>query len=510
MRKFKPFFNLFVLLTFISFILQSHLQACTITSSQKIESTLEIEILRGDPFSLSLFSFDEIVNFIESLEEDDLEWRYSEDEIFQINCWLATLARQGQLLNEDSAHLERDIGQLFFNENECYFASTQSSSYLTPSAVNYYQNDQILFTGLWKDIKKGTKKAAKKSTKFIKKYKKEIIIEAVVVIAGTITFMACAPVACAAAAIVTNESPSKKETINEPTPKSGSSTFSPSLSQITNEIDPSSSISANLQVNLEEEISFFKENLIRYDHVNSSNVLEKQELSAWAQTKEVTREHGAHLAHTILDEISDYTKFLPELLDESFIMYNKFVPESLELNIDSLSLNFNQSQEQFSNISQLGIVDNYEETISKAHEIIDQIFTVNQADFYAKEAKEYRDNQFILGILPPPNGMIKSAKSLKILSKAGKVPDRSGLTKAGRALAKHGGRENSVFPKPIGNPAQINQQGQAILDNFLHHPNKKIYFGNSNRFGEFIDITIPNKGGVRYSIKGEFITFLEP
>src|SRR6185437_16462364 len=54
------------------------------------------------------------------------------------------------------------------------------------------------------------------------------------------------------------------------------------------------------------------------------------------------------------------------------------------------------------------------------------------------------------------------------LSQAGKAADRAGLTKAGRALAKHCGREVSVFPQASGNPAAINEQGQAALDDILN------------------------------------------
>ncbi len=56
---------------------------------------------------------------------------------------------------------------------------------------------------------------------------------------------------------------------------------------------------------------------------------------------------------------------------------------------------------------------------------------------------------------------------------AGKVMDRGGFTKAGRALMKHGYREDSVFPKPIGNPAKVNAHGQKILEELLYHPEKK-------------------------------------
>ncbi len=57
------------------------------------------------------------------------------------------------------------------------------------------------------------------------------------------------------------------------------------------------------------------------------------------------------------------------------------------------------------------------------------------------------------------------------LSKAGKVPDRNGLTRAGRALDKHGSRKGSVFPKATGNSHAKNAQGQYHLDDILTNPN---------------------------------------
>ena len=99
---------------------------------------------------------------------------------------------------------------------------------------------------------------------------------------------------------------------------------------------------------------------------------------------------------------------------------------------------------------------------------------------------------------------------LIISTNAGKVLDRKGLTKAGRALGKHGGREGSFFPKPTGNPVQINKQGQEILERILNHPNKKVSRYLFKQYGEIIDIKAPELGGLRYNIKGELIGFLEP
>jgi len=56
------------------------------------------------------------------------------------------------------------------------------------------------------------------------------------------------------------------------------------------------------------------------------------------------------------------------------------------------------------------------------------------------------------------------------LSRAGQVFDRGGLTKAGRALDKHGNRVGSVFPKATGNNLNKNLQGQFQLDDILTDP----------------------------------------
>jgi len=48
--------------------------------------------------------------------------------------------------------------------------------------------------------------------------------------------------------------------------------------------------------------------------------------------------------------------------------------------------------------------------------------------------------------------------------------DRSGLTRAGRALDKHGNRPGSVFPLARGNAFGKNRQGQFHLDDILTDP----------------------------------------
>jgi hypothetical protein len=95
--------------------------------------------------------------------------------------------------------------------------------------------------------------------------------------------------------------------------------------------------------------------------------------------------------------------------------------------------------------------------------------------------------------------------ALDKLSKAGQVMDRSGLTKAGRALDKHGNRPNSPFPKAVGNPANKNLQGQFHLDNILTHPNNKIIRGDKGD----IRLFSPDGKGAHFRSDGSFKGFLD-
>jgi hypothetical protein len=55
------------------------------------------------------------------------------------------------------------------------------------------------------------------------------------------------------------------------------------------------------------------------------------------------------------------------------------------------------------------------------------------------------------------------------LLNAGAMPDRNGLTRAGRAYQKHSNRAGSVFKKITNqSPAGYNAAGQQALKNILH------------------------------------------
>ena len=76
---------------------------------------------------------------------------------------------------------------------------------------------------------------------------------------------------------------------------------------------------------------------------------------------------------------------------------------------------------------------------------------------------------------------------------------------------KHGYRKESVFSKPVGNPSQVNQHGQQVLESILNHPEKKVVQYTNKLHGPVIEIEAPKLGGVRFNGDGtEMMGFLEP
>ena len=101
----------------------------------------------------------------------------------------------------------------------------------------------------------------------------------------------------------------------------------------------------------------------------------------------------------------------------------------------------------------------------------------------------------------------KGASGVDDLIRAGSALDRGGLTKAGRALEKHGSRPGSVFPQATGNVGAKSTQGQAILDDILRSNQQSI---KPNSYGGRDVFDLNTLRGVRYDGNGNMVGFLEP
>lgn len=100
--------------------------------------------------------------------------------------------------------------------------------------------------------------------------------------------------------------------------------------------------------------------------------------------------------------------------------------------------------------------------------------------------------------------MFMRVGKLARLSRAASVEDRNGLTKAGRALQKHGGRPGSLYPN-VGHKS-ANETGQNLVNEILQASGGQ---GRQNRYGG-LDYLAPDGRGVRFNDVEEFMGFLEP
>jgi filamentous hemagglutinin len=91
------------------------------------------------------------------------------------------------------------------------------------------------------------------------------------------------------------------------------------------------------------------------------------------------------------------------------------------------------------------------------------------------------------------------------------VPDRNGLTKAGRALQKHGNRDQSLFPRMQTKASIMNATGQGIVDDILTMPGSVIDVPYKRKYGRyFIEVWAPDGRGLRFELDGTLHGFLEP
>ncbi|WP_157221515.1 hypothetical protein [Herbaspirillum sp. YR522] len=101
-------------------------------------------------------------------------------------------------------------------------------------------------------------------------------------------------------------------------------------------------------------------------------------------------------------------------------------------------------------------------------------------------------------------------KSIDDLAQAATAADKGDLSVAGRALQKHGNRDGSAFPNAKGNPADVNEQAQQVVNEILNDPATIATQRNTGRFGQVTDIVAPDGRGLRYDANGKLIGFLEP
>ncbi|MDE3046644.1 MAG: hypothetical protein KGJ02_08415 [Verrucomicrobiota bacterium] len=434
-------------------------------------------------------TYDQILELIDLIDDEEIDDRCTPDQIEKVADLMSFLAWKGTDLNDPfaCALLEQDSYTLL--------CTTRVDPQFFPHDL--YTIQPAVYEGHIEATlcKSWVHKQCSQVKKFVKKHKKAIIIGAVVVavvavaavtiiaVAGTTAATSAAATAGAAAAGIAagqqeDHPPLSPQTSFEPLPPENSIAQTPPPEPLPL-LDPPLPESPILTKLIEEKTASLKATLL--EEIPSDPLPEPKAQWTWG---EKARELGSIVAHQILDTAADVGSLIPEARAELLAVKTYVAPEILNEPADSL---FSHQKDP---------IGDYNATVASLHEKIDEAFSTDKAYLYTPEVKALKitnSKDCAVGMVPPP-GILSNFFSTERLLEAGQVFDRAGFTRAGRALMKHGYRESSVFSKPVGNPAQVNEHGQRVLESILNHPERKILHGEFKRHGKVVDIMAPGIG----------------
>ncbi|MGE5196202.1 MAG: hypothetical protein ACM3JI_02605, partial [Anaerolineae bacterium] len=299
--RFQRILSVFLLLLLIpSLIIYPQAEVSAITDQAKANALekkfAEAQLRAEDQLP---FSYDDVLDLIEELEEGDLEKRCSLQELERINDFIAVLARHGIFPNDayEEFVLENDIEELLHGD-EPLFSFAYGEDYVLVPAVFYGQGEIVLckswFKKKWDQVKK-----------FVKKHKTAILIGAAVVVATTVVICALAATSTAAAAgaaaasdaALSSDSDSDKKERNkseqkdkddEPEPSSIPSKIQPEVPLALSIVDEAPLLKATL----DEQVSASKEVAVEGNILPSSEFAGAQS----ASLGEDIRDFGSFLA----------------------------------------------------------------------------------------------------------------------------------------------------------------------------------------------------------------------
>jgi len=355
-------------------------------------SAAQYQMISGEVASSqkeSPFSYDDVLDLLEELEEGDLEDRCGPEGLLQINRFMAHLAQQGLLPGdiEEEFELEKDIQELVNSTSD--LNGFERSSYLKDQyvvfpAIFYNTSDVVL-------CKNWAQKGWKNTKKFVKKHKKAIIIGAVIVVAITavlvVAVASSAGAAATAAAAAGASLSSSDENIIPSSQKNEDAIFCDSLheSQLVDSVFLVAEDFPTFKNALDEQISSFKEMVVEDGFFQDDYMMNSVDPSF----KEKARSFGAFLAHETLVGISQLASFVPQLGEEI---------KNLGGLLSPIQFNSMTNSEHFRG----DLAKNYERLMASGHQKIDQFFSTDQSDRYTPEAKASQVDHFSISVLPPP------------------------------------------------------------------------------------------------------------
>lgn len=281
-------------------------------------------------------TYDQIIHLLQEIEEGDLENKCSPEQLEQINQFLALLAVEGILPNDDEeeASITEDVQELLeHRENplqQAFLSGEYEQGTFIPTILNIDSYGTVIPCG-W------IKKSWKSTKAFVKKHKKAIIIGAIIVVTvSAVTIVAIASSSGAASTLA----------------GSAAAIAASNSSDSDWEEEESSTTSSSFESTIKEEIQSFKEKVAEENLLDSS--FSEEDLSMEYKAKTL----GNVWAHQTLEEIHNNFESLSsnkgciELghreIDKKFPIQNHYLYHYVGLDSDNkISLHQMQAEKAF-------------------------------------------------------------------------------------------------------------------------------------------------------------------
>lgn len=328
---------------------------------------------------LDLPTYDEVMHFIDRVENDDLESICDPENLQKVNFFVAQLAQEG-LLSEDgkeAAILAEDISDLLYEDASPYtyaYSLGDNTQYTIIPAVYFDGGAHAILCKSW------LKKKYEQVKKFVKKHKKAIIIGAAVVVAVAIVVATVGVGTGAGAAVAGGAAAAASDPKDGHDPRHGNDSIEP-------ESNPSSasqeSSTATVQGLIQEHITDAKE-VIANDVPAATAPIEtpEQEKTLW----ETMRGIGSKIAH------------------ETFLAVSSIASGGAELvqNAVDFAKNLSSGFEGAPSLDHLHPKQDFEDRVAAGHDAIDDIFSTDLGHCYTADSHHnfFTENDTVIGIIP--------------------------------------------------------------------------------------------------------------
>lgn len=245
MRKLKLLFHFYLLIATTTLLALPNKSFYCVNLNPVVRSQVVIST------DIQSLTYDQIIHLLEEIEEGDLENKCSPEQLEQINQFLALLAIEGILPNdeEEEASITEDVEELLeHRKNSLHHAFLHGESAFVPTILNIDGYGAVIPCG-W------IKKSWKSTKAFVKKHKKAIIIGAIIVVTvSAVTIVVIASSSGAASTLA----------------GSAAAIAASNASDSNWEEEESSTTSSSFEATMKEEIQSFKEKVAEENLLESS------------------------------------------------------------------------------------------------------------------------------------------------------------------------------------------------------------------------------------------------